>query len=216
MAITITTPADTKRLCELSTLKADLGITGGDDDTALELKIDQASAAIVAYCEREFARETVKETLAGFGEFNLMLKRTPIISIASILYDAVTVDATDYVVNEPDVGLVYNKFRWRDTARGLVGIGRIPENNSREYLYEANYTAGYLLPSETGRDLPFDIEAACLQLSSMLWKGRNRDQSIESEAVSGVYSVKYSASTLLTGHFPPAINSLLEKWRRYA
>lgn len=216
MAITISSAASTKQLTTLATLKADLGITTTDDDTLLGLKIDQASAAIVSYCGREFAQETVVETLPAYGGMNILLTRTPVTTITSITYDSATVPAADYTLIEPTIGTVYNKSGWNDTRASLTGISGIKSSRSGEYLYTATYTGGYILPGMAGtRDLPHDIENACLQLAGMMYFNRKRDLGLKQESVSNVYSRTYSDSDISMGRFPESIATLLDKWKRY-
>jgi hypothetical protein len=42
------------------------------------------------------------------------------------------------------------------------------------------YTGGYVLPGQAGRDLPFEIEDACVELAISYWLSRGRDPGSES------------------------------------
>jgi len=95
MGVTVTTAARSTRLARAENVQEDLGIS--TDTAMLNRMIDEASAAIVAYCHRPFAREAYTETLPGFGNIHLMLGRTPIVGTPT----AVTRDSsaiTDFSV----------------------------------------------------------------------------------------------------------------------
>lgn len=218
--LTVTAAASSRQLTTTTTLKTELNISGSTYDAQLSSIIDQASAAIASYCNREFAKETVSETLQGVGGHNLMVTRTPIVSVTSITFDAATVPTTDYTVNEPNAGIIYSKCGgWNDTARRCVGASRIPDAQSREYLYTVVYVAGYVLPSfgSGTRDLPYDIERACVEFCKAFWLRRQRDPSIASESVPGVYDVTYKDEKELGNMVMPSnVMALLVPWKRYA
>ena len=154
MALTTNTPAQTRRLTRRENVKAELAITTASDDALFDRLIDQASRAIERYCRRPFPREVYTETLGGFGEVELMLARTPIVAVSSVLYDLDVI--TDYVVNDADAGILYRQVGWFWTAQvlsGLVGKQRWPGigdplPRQEEPRFTVGYTAGYLLPSQ--------------------------------------------------------------------
>lgn len=212
MAVTVTAAATSYDLTVKATVKTELGISGNGDDALIDVLISQASAVIRAACNREFARETVQETLKASGKSLLMMTRTPIISVTSIALDGVTVDSSDYSVDEPGAGLIFSSCGWQETAKKLSGIGQLPVGNSRAYLYTVIYVAGYILPGMSGtRDLPADIERACIDLVKAYYLGRDRDPTIESESVPDVGSVKYNVSEV---GIPPHVDMILSRWRR--
>lgn len=182
MSITITTAAESYKLITVAQFKANIGLTTSTDDTEIGLMIDRVSAQIVAYCNQNFAKQTYTETLSGSGGKNLLLTNTPIVSITSITYDGTLVEASEYVLQEPGIGIVWNNNCWNYT-RG-------------EYQYSVVYLAGYILPSfTTGTpNLPLDIQAACLEMVKTMYYGRTRDSSISKEAVPDVYSVEYGTN----------------------
>jgi hypothetical protein len=153
MGLTVSTIAPTFRLTTRARVQAELGISS--DGPLIDSLIDAASAAIVRYCHRPFAREAVTEVLAGFGGIHLQLKRTPIVgSPSSISYD--TTVLTDVTVEDADQGLLYRRdgFGWTVQAyAGLSGGGRFfdfgtPLARQEEPLYSVSYVAGYILPPQ--------------------------------------------------------------------
>lgn len=180
MAITVTSAAESKLLTTVTNFKELIGKSDTVDDTLLAKIISRASNAVVGYCGREFAKQTYTETLKGDGTPFLRLSRIPIVSITSVSYQGVAVSASDYVVNEPEQGVVTNlNSYWQYTGY--------------KYEYSVVYVAGYVLPSfATGTvDLPPDIEQAVLEVAKIMWFSRKDDLSVTQETVPEVYSVSY-------------------------
>lgn len=214
MAVTVITPASSKQLTTVARVKDDLGISGSTDDTVLGRMIDRASRRIVSYCNREFAQETISETVKAYGGHNLLMSRAPIVSVTSIAYDGTTIPATDYELAEPGAGLIYSPYGWQDTAQRYNGASLIPATESRRNLYTVVYVAGYILPSMVGTvDLPADIEEACIELTRAFFSGRKTDPGIQSEQVPDVYSVTYRDTSGGDG-MPSQIADLLAPYRR--
>lgn len=223
MPITVNTAANSKKLTTLAEVKDDLGIPSGTTtyDTAINKKIDQASAAIVRYCGREFAKEDVTETLPGDGSNTLLLTRTPIISVTSLSYKGTALDTANYEISDPEAGIIFSSVGFLDTAQAGFGLSEIPVAGSRQNSYSARYIAGYWLPSFSGSPgasdilLPDDVELAARELAKMLYIGRRRDQSVKQESVVNVGSVTYfGAEDGASGGLPPMIASLLAPWVR--
>jgi len=72
------------------TLAADTSFSSGEDDTINNL-IDACSAAIRKYCRREFDSQEFDHLFTGRMQRHLMLRETPIISVASVRYNPITV-----------------------------------------------------------------------------------------------------------------------------
>jgi hypothetical protein len=156
VSLSVTTIAPTRRLTTVENVKAELGITGGADDLNLARFVEHASAVIEGHCRVVFARERVTELLPGYGDIHLMLSRTPIISIASVLQDGAAI--TDWSIADREEGSVYRRVGWAwsvQHAAGLAGRQRwpgfgIPLAGREEPTYTFDYIGGYLLP---GQDL---------------------------------------------------------------
>lgn len=151
MGLSITTIAASTRLTTVAVLEGLIGNTS--DDALLAELIDQASAAIVTYCHRPFARETYSESLAGFGGIRLQLARTPVVSVTSVIDQDGNV-ITDYSIEDADRGWLYRRAGWLwsvQTYPGLSGGGRFmdwgsPQPRQEEPHYTVAYRAGYLMP----------------------------------------------------------------------
>lgn len=212
MAITVITPAASKDLTVLTTVKAELEVTGTTDDTFLGTLIQQASAAIVSYCGREFAAEEVDETVKAYGTATLMISRTPVTALSTVTLDdgisSVTVPRTDYALEDAENGFIRSLVGpWKWTATQGTGILARPVAGSEFQAYKVRYTGGYTLLTT----LPHDVERACIDLVKVKYLARGQAGNITEQEVPGVYRAEYAP-----GDVTPAIRSLLAPWRRIA
>jgi len=164
MPLTVNTVAPTLRLTTVAAVQAELGIS--TDTSLLGSMVDAASAAIVSYCRRPFARESYTEELPGFGDIRLQLARTPIAAVTSLTLYGETV--TDYGIEDADKGWLFMRV-WNGTSSydwprsqfpwsplnyiGLSGAGTwldrgTPLARQEMPVAAVDYTAGYILPSQ--------------------------------------------------------------------
>lgn len=197
----VTTPAASKDLTLLATVKTELGITGTTDDAWLSVQIQQASAFAVAYCNREFAKETLVDTFRPDAAANyLSLTRWPVVTIGSVVEDDETLTAADYEV-DPAAGMLYRLDG--DDERRRWAIAKIV----------VTYEAGYVLLT----DLTHDLERACIELIKRRWFARKRDPLVKGEEVPDVYNVQYWVNGSGSGAaLPDDIALTLDKYRRIA
>lgn len=188
--LTVITPADSRELTSLETVKLELGLTGVDDDAYIGGLIDQASAAVETWCGRPFALEEVCETLDLTARSSvLLLSRWPVTSIASITASGISLDPSAFEFD----GNSGQVFRITETGtRCAWGIGRTV----------VKYSTGYVLPGEEGRTLPHDIEWAVLSLIRAAFLGRARDPMIRSETIDGIGALTYFGRDAIEGVVP--------------
>jgi len=202
---TVTTPAASRNLVSLSTVKADLGITVSTYDTQLASLIARASAAIEQACNRVFTRETLRDEVwpdreafpyqVPGGIAPLQLSRFPIVSVASVTEngDALTVD-TDYVVN---------------AAMGTMlrlGADAWPKSWPTWKLI-VTYEAGFAT-------IPADIEDAASRLVKRRYYASRRDETLKREVVPGVLEREWwIASGGDAGNLTPDIADILDNYR---
>jgi hypothetical protein len=154
MTVSVSTIAQTTDLTTRDRLAAEIGTIAAGDYPLVDALIKAASAAIVSYCHRTFAREAVTELLPGFGGIQLQLKRTPIITVSAVLRDSAAL--TDYTISDREAGWLYRQGGWEwpvQAYQGLSGGGAwmdigTPLPNQEEPRYSVSYVAGYLLPSQ--------------------------------------------------------------------
>lgn len=198
--LTVTVPAAATALTDLASVQAELGLGAQQDVTYIEKQIAAASAAIVSWCGRVFARETVREVWRPEREIEcLMLARVPVASITSVVEDGITLDAAAYEL-DPEAG-----FLWR-----LSCDERTPWRTRK---LTVTYIAGYLLPGQNGRNLPTDIERACILMVAAQHNARGRDPLLRSEGAQGIGQVSYLDPRAGMEAMPPQAAALLQPYQ---
>lgn len=201
--LTVVDPAASRRLAALPTIKRELEITGGADDLFLQDLIAQASAAIEGWCNRVFAREGLAETFRlGRARPVLHLARWPVVAITSVVEDGTTLGSAEYE-SDPASGELW-RLDGDDGRTGWYG-GKVV----------VAYQAGYALPGAIDRDLPDDLERACIETVKARWFARLRDPLAKSEQVQGVASTNYWVPNDSSDDpgLPPAVIGLLARHR---
>lgn len=180
----IVTPATSTRLTTLDAVKADLGLAGTASDDALGALIDQFSDTVAAWCGRTFGLATVRETLDITRLCDrrvILLERWPVASVDSITVTGIALASADYAL-DPAKGEL--RYRAPDGRLWLWPVGDSV----------ITYATGYLLPGETGRTLPHDIERACILMVRSAWHGMGRNPALRSEESAGVATFTYFAA----------------------
>lgn len=205
--LTVTVPATETALTTLARVKLELGITNTNSDAILEAKIDEASSDASAFLGFVVERETVAETFwpeaFDAAPAQIILNRTPVVSITSVVMDGVTLSASLYRLDK-DKGLLY----------ALDASGYACSWFFCKSLV-ITYVGGYLLPDASGRNLPHGIEGAVIDLVSSFWQSRGRDPLVKSEDIPGVMSREYWVGAVGDeGELPPGVVAKLAPFRR--
>jgi hypothetical protein len=199
--LTVITPAASRLLTTVDAAREFLAVGDAVDEQSLLRLIAQASAAVVSHCRRPFARETVSESFRPRGAGPLILSRTPVVGPVAMSLDGAAFLATDLDL-DPASGLLH-----RIGGAGLLACWG-------GYSATVQYTGGWLLPGQEGRDLPEDVELACLTTMAAQYAGRGRDPMLRSETTEGVGSASFIATADMSA-LPPQAVSLLEPYRRH-
>lgn len=210
--IEVITPASDTKLTTLAIVKEELGITGTSEDGLLNRLIDEASDIIVRYTDRWFVRETVKETIPGYGYHIISLTRTPILSLSSVKFNGVDVDAAKIKIYDPDAGLLFSfAGPFIDTGLWTHGIEPVYLGYG-EPLWEFTYDGGYDPPSATSptKPLPGDIVRACTDIVKWLYRVKSTDPSIIKRTLGE------ASETRMQQPMPPTITLTLDRWKRMA
>lgn len=193
-------------------------------DAKLPRLIAAASELVRAHINRPRLHYTVAfaERLAGHVEqVRLRLGLLPVISVASVvLSDGSSLGASEYTVEDADVGVLYRAAGWPFT--GLVRAGLLYDapavgTESRNLL--VTYTGGWVTPAQAAtpgwsgpaRSLPEAVEEACLLTASALYRRQGADQAVQSESL-GDYAVTYRSESMPS--LPDAAVALLSPYRR--
>jgi hypothetical protein len=212
----VVTPPTQTALTTAAAVKAELpGVTPSQ---ALRIpgRIEQASGIITGYLGRKLARATVMDTFAGgmdrFWSGALVLSRMPIATLTSVALNGVNQDLTMFEYDES--GLIYRQGYAYALSHG-IGPGYGGGLGSR---IQVTYDGGYLLPGQTGRDLPYEIERACIDVVLALWYRAGRgDPMIRSESIDGIGSTSYLDPAAGAGAaMPPTALAALSPFMNYA
>jgi hypothetical protein len=137
-------------LTTLAACKSAWGIDVTTYDDLIIRAINSASDRIERYCSRHFGyTQVVDEAHAGKGGKYLTLDRTPLISITEITHDGITIDSSNYEINDAAAGLIASVYGgWMWDCDNIANIGRDPFPGSERKLYAVSYTGGYVLPKD--------------------------------------------------------------------
>lgn len=193
--LTVTAPASVRTLVTLAAVKAELGITTGDDDAILSDYIAMASAAAESYCRRVFALETVSETLRPERTVKaVVLARRPVTAVASVTVAGVALTGAEWELDGP-AGLLYRLYADERTSWSAEKVA-------------VAYTAGYAT-------IPADVARAVTMLVVGYHASQGRDPTLRTETVDGVGGFGYvlaGAVGGMPGSLPGQVAQLLDRY----
>lgn len=214
----VSTPATSKRLTSVSRVKQSLGITDTSQDALITELIERVSREVVAYLripaaddatEATLGRESYVETIRDVsGDYEVFLTRRPLSLVLYVEEDGVALEGdVDYQVNM-SAGAIQR----------LSNDELAPWSGAKIVV---TYDAGYLLPDNADRNLPYEIEEAAIYAISSRMQDLQPDgcdREVKSEAIPGVYSATYETSDARAntgnGMLPDRTRALLAAHRR--
>lgn len=217
--LTVTTPASATSLTSADRVKQSLAITDTSRDALIAELIVRVTQEIVGFLRipeaddgsaATLGRETYVETVKYlYGPFRFFLSRRPISSVASVIEDGETlVLDTDYQIN-----------------KRLGALERLDGDDVVAWSADkvvATYDAGYLLPDDGSRNLPYDIEEATIyaikfHMLSLPEESGAVKREKKSITLPGVYSATYESSGAFVasdgGFLPDRSKALLARHR---
>lgn len=155
--IVVIEKARTTNFTTLAHVKSELGLTdvNVDRDDVLSRMIEDASAAIVTYCDRAFARERVTEQLQGYDRTIMMLDRTPVMQVDEVRYKGVVVPPASgfdsdsgWRMQDPSAGFLFRQDLFTSTQPRQTWIETdiVPQQGRQDW--HTDYTGGYLMPGD--------------------------------------------------------------------
>lgn len=198
-------------LTTFEAVEGELGLQAGSNRELLARLVGVASDACEGYCGRSFARATVtSERVRAYGTQRLLLKRTPVVSVTSVVRDGVTLDATGYYLDNADAGILFRAAGWSWTAAELEAASAPLQAGTEEGDFLVTYVGGYVLPWDASatRTLPYDVEGACILGVVQLYRDRGKYASLETET-----EAQENASWRGVA-LPKPARSLLNRYRR--
>ncbi len=223
--LTVLTTSTADKLATLASLKANLGITTTSDDDQLTEHLAAASQAIIDELGYWPLRQRYSETVGGYGDLTLMLKRTPIRYVNRIMVGSQLVDPTTYTIDNAEAGVISRDQGWPWTAGIEWDLDAHVQPKSERKRFTVDYEAGWILSTETPDangfltnsptgTVPPSIVQATLITARAFWLSKRRDPLIQSKSV-GDLSITYSKNPVKTG-IPGDAMGLIERWKRYA
>lgn len=211
-----------------TTLADHLGGGVGSGDARLPLCIASASEAIRGYINQDqihYQAGIVELVASSLNSPRICLDVTPVVSVASVvLPDGTTI--TDWELESKKLGFLRRLVGWPYTGQVLPGILQVdPLAGSAKPGITVTYTAGWVTPAQAQssgwdsalpRNLPADLEMACILTATALFRGMGRDATVSSESM-GDYSVAYRPLPAGAGApepLPPAAQALADNYRR--
>ncbi|ONG53452.1 hypothetical protein BKE38_12110 [Pseudoroseomonas deserti] len=200
----VTSRTTTHALVSLAQVKAELSISGDEQNADLLSAIDSASVMIAGRCNRIFAREGLRQIVYGIdGRECLLLARRP----ATVL--AVTVD---------DVELAPEEWALPEDSARLMRLrdGLPCAWSGRVIIVE--YAAGYRLPGQPdsveGPPVPEDLRIACLRLVTALRESAGRDPMLRSASMDQVVSRSWVDPRKGGSDLPPQVADGIARYVR--
>lgn len=210
--LSVSVAAATTALTTLEAVKTDLAIVTADEDAFLEKAILRVTERVNNHVRVASASDGTatlgQETL--IDTFRLTNSRSRLIlsrviprnwplSIVSVVENDVTLDSDEFEVESG--GLL---CRLSGSSRSCWSCGTTV----------VTYTAGWLLPNDTARNLPQEIEDAAIGLIKLARLDRTRDPTLRQENIlDGLYSYQRFAPSDTPGGMPDDIAAALEPYR---
>ena len=135
----------------------------------------------------------------------LFLRRTPVVKIDSVTVDDIAFDPSEFRL-DPEAGLL-----------DRLSSGGIPCAWFFCKSAVVTYTAGFILPGASGRNLPPAIEGAVVALVSDYWASRGRDPTLRAETIPGVIERQFWVGAVGDpAMLPPRVLASIAPFRRPA
>lgn len=149
--------AESRDLTCLDVVKNAVSDTTTASDEILSRLVTMVSDLIEERTDRVFAREVITEKFGVREAFDIgqigsqdplrvMLSRHPVLIVEAVRFDGETQTLTDYVLEDPDAGFLYNPDGISHTERYYQYLEKV-KANAPEPLWEVDYATGYVLPS---------------------------------------------------------------------
>ena len=166
-----------------------------ENDQELLFLIKAISGQIRKYCNRDFSSKERTEQGVGIGRQKIWLKERPILEVKHVAIGDPPLwgdlDINDYIILAEE-GALYRKVGWYDGRYPIMGImGNMPSYDFN-FNYMVTYTAGYIMPGDINRNLPEDLEYACLMWCQEMFNLDPLLENVASEKL-GSYNVQYRA-----------------------
>lgn len=216
--LAVTDPAPRPRFTTLARIKSELDIAGGESDAILHAKLEEASSDIQLALGYRVPREDNVETFRHDNQSELhylcalfvpgaidylFLRRKHVVSITAVVLDGDTLDPSEYTLDGDTDALI------RLDTSGYP----CPWLFCKSIV--VSYSAGYILPGNSGADLLPTIESAVIELVSQYWASKGQNPLVKMESIPGVVQYDYwVGATGDPGQLPPQVLAKLALVKR--
>lgn len=220
-------PLNSHALTEFTVVRDTLGLAGDAAQGRTERIINAASEAIETFCGRhfEYAEEIVEFVRGMENTPRIVLNRTPITSIAAIEvigHDGTIVDTlveTTYRIEDARAGLVFRVLGWPWAPMFAGDASGTPLADTEAPNLRVTYAGGYITPAQAAaglgaRDLPADIEEACIITAVSFMRQDGQDQRIDMGSVGEGPTSSRQFVDGTAAAIPKAALALVDKYRR--
>jgi len=215
----VVTAAEATDLTTMVAVQVEIGTMTPAQKSWASSAIEAASALIEQEANQIFAQQNYRETIPGSGSSTLMLDRTPILGVPTIITTDNEV-IVDFVVEDPEAGILYRRQGWTQEISYQRGIIYDPLGHEAHPTFVVTYDAGYHLPSfpeavdtDAGEiELPANVERACVVSIKAWWHKKNRDSTVSWKQV-GDLALGYRGPSAAKGadtlRLPPEAKALI-------
>lgn len=182
----VVTPAASHSLTTKEAFKAEMGISGSGQDTAIDEWIAQASSMICGFCRRAtFMRETVRQTEVLEASLSqILLDREYAVVITSVVEGGVTLD--------PSLYEVFGRVLYRLSSSGDRDVWSCGDRVV--ILYAAGYSSISVLPAA--------LQRACLDVTKEVYFAKGENGRLKSEKVLDIIEQSWAVSSSSSGSSP--------------
>lgn len=224
--LSLITPPSSSRLSTVATVRAAVSGLAAESDSTVERLIDVASAAITRHIgpratlasAPSLGVQTVYECFNGGAscESPLVLSLFPVTAIDFIEEGGVVIAR---LIDDGAGGTAPNSaFAYEIDEAGLVWkYDGVTRRGFETALNAAQYTAGWVLPDDPARNLPYDIEDACIVFVRRKWEQLcdGAHTPVKQESFAGIGSWTYATETITWADgMPSDVAAMLARWRR--
>lgn len=180
-------------LTTLDAVKTYLGITDTNSDVVLQALITAASQYVINFCGRNFAVADYDEWYAGTGNDVLMLRNTPVNSVAMVVVNGI--DLTSQLATDGNYAWCGVTF----DSNSLTRINGVWDKTGPRHI-RVKYNAGY-------NPIPFDLAQAVNDMVGDKYK-RRANIGIQSRVIAN------ETITYTQGDVPKSAQSTLSMYQR--
>lgn len=176
-------------------------IPEGHDDV-LDFIVKAIGDSIERFCRQRFTSQayTAEQYTGGKRQKLFYFNHAPVTVVTTVTIKENDVTTT---ITEGTKDTQYQKVR--NVDQDVVALYREDGWASDALGVRLTYTAGYILPGATGRDFPFDLERAAVELVAAAYQSRNR---------SGITRESFEGLSIDLDRWPQHVVMTLRKYQR--